>query len=189
MNYLMEMAEEIVGKLQKRDKQALIDILKQYALYNDAVRADLQLRLSSSDKVLEAALRRIRASFEPCYRRGKHYVNHNDVYEALFGASAVLLVAEDDNAGFQPRERLLMRFAVLEEMGRIYNNIDDSGQVGMTMDDAFKDIALLAAGIPVAELSVLLDDHLQRGKELYNDWPERKEELLEALGPFLGGET
>ena len=186
MDYYLRIAEELADKLQQLDKAVLVGILKQYALYHDDIRADLQLRLSSPDEVLEAALQRIRASFEPCRRRGKHSVKYNDVYEALFGASAVLMLAEDESTDFQPRERLLMCFAVLEEMGRVCNAIDDDGDIEMIVDNAFRLIPLLAAKIPAAELADLLEDHLQRGVEFYIEWSERKEELLAALGPFLG---
>jgi len=180
MDYIVQIVEGITDKLQHFDKAELIAILKQYALYDDKVRSDLQLRLSPPDEVLEAAKQRVRASFEPCYRRGKHYVNYYDVYEALFGASAVLLVAEDDSTGFQPHERMLMCFAVLEEMGRIYNDIDGVSDVGMAVDDAVKCIAKLVPLMPAAELSALLEEHIQRGSALYGFGPDWKEDLLEA---------
>jgi hypothetical protein len=185
LDYIVRIAEELAGKLQQMDKAALVGILKQYALYHDDIRADLSLRLSPPEDVLGAALQRIRASFEPCRRRGKHSVKYSDVYEALFGASAVLLVAEDDNAGFQPRERLWMCFAVLEEMGRIFNDIDEDGDIEMIVNDAFRHIPLLAARIPATELAGLMKEHLQRGREFYHEWTERKAELLGILGPFL----
>jgi len=180
MDYIVQIVEELTGKLEQLDKAGLIEILKQYALYDDKVRSDLQLRLSQPGKVPEAAIRRFRASFEPCYRRGKHYVRYDDVYEALFGASAVLLIAEG-GAGFAPRERMLMCFSVLEEIGRICNDIDDSGEVHMAVTDAIKCIANLAAEIPSAERYALLEEHLRRGRALYDFGPDWTADLLEAI--------
>jgi len=186
LDYIVQIAEELAGKLQQADKAALIHILKHYALYHGDIRADLELRLSSPEGVLEAALHRIRASFKPCYRRGKHYVKYYDVYEALFGANAVLLVVEDGSTGIQPRERLLMCFAVLEEMGRVYNDVEDFSHVGMAVDDAIQHVAKVAAKLPAAELPALLGEHLQRGRALYDAWPNWKDDLLKAIGPLLG---
>ena len=64
MDYIVQAVEGITGKLQQLGKADLIEILKQYALYDDKVRSDLQLRLSPPDEVLEAAKQRIRASFD-----------------------------------------------------------------------------------------------------------------------------
>ena len=184
MDYIVQIVEELTSKLERLDKEALIEILKQYALYDYRVCSDLQLRLSSPDEVPEAALRRIQASFEPCYRRGKHYVRYDDVYEALFGANAVMLIAEG-GAGFAPRERMLMCFSVLEEMGRVCNDIDDSGEVHMVVSDAIKCIASLAAEIPSAGRYALLEEHLQRGRALYDFGPDWKLDLLEAINSPL----
>jgi len=46
MDYIVQIVEELSGKLRQLDKAALIDILKQYALYDEKVRSDLQLRIS-----------------------------------------------------------------------------------------------------------------------------------------------
>ena len=180
MDYIVQVVEELTGKLEQLDKAGLIEILKQYALYDDKVRSDLQLRFSRPDEVLEVAKQRFRASFEPCYQRGKHYVRYNDAYEALFGANAVMMIAEN-GAGFAPRERMLMCFTVLEEMGRVFNDIDDSGQLGMVVSDAIKCITSLAAEISSTERYALLEEHLQRGRALYDFCPDWKLDLLEAI--------